>query len=206
MDPADASHIKTTMHDAAIAQFSEIEWAAALINDPQWTPTQTASRRVKSTREDSFIAETLDTERTIRSCLTLKPTKEDEGDLAYKEIVTLMDLGDGLNGHPKILHGGFAATMLDEVCGILIGLTQEIKVRRLRERGMLNANTSLTCFTAYLNTSYKKPIPAPGPVLCRARFERIDGRKQYIRATIEDGAGTVYTVGDAMFVEVKAKL
>lgn len=54
-----------------------------------------------------------------------------------------------------------------------------------------------------LNISYKKPIPTPGPVLCRARLEKLDGKKLYVRGTIEDGAGTVYTVGDAMFIAVK---
>jgi acyl-CoA thioesterase FadM len=57
-----------------------------------------------------------------------------------------------------------------------------------------------------LNTTYKRPIPVPGPVLCTAKIERQDGRKLYVRATIEDGTGTVYTTGDCMFVEVKPKL
>ena len=57
-----------------------------------------------------------------------------------------------------------------------------------------------------LNTTYKKPIPVPGPVLCTARIERQEGRKLYIRATIEDGAGTVYTTGECMFVRVNPKL
>ena len=57
-----------------------------------------------------------------------------------------------------------------------------------------------------LNTVYKKPIPVPGPVLCTAKIERQDGRKIYIHATIEDGAGTVYTTGECMFIEVKPRL
>ena len=57
-----------------------------------------------------------------------------------------------------------------------------------------------------LNTVYKKPIPVPGPVLCTAKIERQDGRKLHVRATIEDGTGTVYTTGECMFVEVKPKL
>jgi hypothetical protein len=36
-----------------------------------------------------------------------------------------MDLGGGLNGYPGICHGGFVATMLDEVCGLLIVLNLE---------------------------------------------------------------------------------
>lgn len=57
-----------------------------------------------------------------------------------------------------------------------------------------------------MNTTYRKPVPTPGVILCTAKFERIDGRKVYIRATIEDGMGDVLTVGESMFLEVKNKL
>lgn len=57
-----------------------------------------------------------------------------------------------------------------------------------------------------LNTVYKKRIPVPGLVLCTAKIERQDGRKVYVRATIEDGEGTVYTTGESLFVETKPRL
>lgn len=49
-------------------------------------------------------------------------------------------------------------------------------------------------------------MPTPGVVLCTAKIERQDGRKLYVRATVEDGAGTVYTTGEAMFVQASTKL
>jgi thioesterase superfamily protein 4 len=78
------------------------------------------SRVLKASGEDSFFAETLATDRTIRACLTFRPTGAADGDFPYKEIVTVVDLGDGLNGYPQICHGGMVATLLDEVCGVLI--------------------------------------------------------------------------------------
>ena len=57
-----------------------------------------------------------------------------------------------------------------------------------------------------LNTTYKKPLPTPAVVLCTAKFIRREKNKIYIRGTIEDGMGTVYTTAEAMFVETKAKL
>ena len=101
------------MNNAAIARFSTIPWAAALINDPYWKPRDTSSRLPKASGEDSFIAETLRTDRTIRALLTLRPVKEDGDDLPCKEIVTILELGDGVNGYPQIVHGGMVATMLD---------------------------------------------------------------------------------------------
>ena len=56
-----------------------------------------------------------------------------------------------------------------------------------------------------LNTTYKKPVPAPGVVLCKAKFEKRERNKTYVSGSIEDGMGTVYTVGEGMFIEVNRK-
>lgn len=211
------------MGDAAIAHLSQTPWCAALIDSPEWTPTRTASRVPKPTTEDSFFAETLGTSRTIRSCLTLRPVKEEEdGDMVFKEVRTIMELGDGLNGYPRMAHGGFVATMLDEVMGVLLTLNIEAKNQRRLEVGRMGPDEGMNCFTACmflemslgavangaqdLNTSYKKPVPTPGVVLCTAKFDRRERNKIYIRTTIEDGQGTVYTVGEGMFIEVKTKI
>jgi thioesterase superfamily protein 4 len=134
------------MDDAVIAELSSIPWAAALINDRKWTVIRTSSRSPKPTGEDSFFAETLSTDRTIRSILTFRPTQEEEDDLAYKEIKTIVDLGAGLNGYPQIVHGGFAATLLDEACGILVMLIMDKKVQRQRDLGQTVARPNY--FTA----------------------------------------------------------
>lgn len=134
----------TNMIDADIAKLSSIPWAAALINDKRWTPTRSSNRCPKPTGEDSFFAETLDSGRTIRTMLTLRPAKEEEGDLAYKELRVILDLGDGLNGYPQVLHGGFAATLLDETCGGLIQLNVFEKVKRLGSQHAMNYLTACT--------------------------------------------------------------
>jgi thioesterase superfamily protein 4 len=121
----------TIMEDNAVARFSSIPWAAALINDDRWTPTPTISRILKPSGEDIFFAETLNTDRTIRKCLTLKPAAEEDGELAYKELMTILEFGEGLNGYPGILHGGFVATILDEVCGLLIVINVDERVYRM---------------------------------------------------------------------------
>lgn len=152
-DPSGAPDAPT---HAAIARLSSTPWCAALLSDPAWEPAQTWSRVAKPHRDggaDSFFAETLATNRTIVNCLTLRPKdlndgwiEGKEGEPAYREVRTIMELGDGLNGHPKICHGGFVATMLDEVTGVLIQFNLERKVRRLKREGKRSAG--LSCFTA----------------------------------------------------------
>ena len=143
-----------TMGDAAIARLSRTPWCHTLIASPQWTPTNTASRVPKASSEDSFFAETLGTDRTVRACLTLRPTDEcpvcqRDADTAmvYEEVRTILELGDGLNGFPKIAHGGFVATMLDEVMGVLI--TTNIQARADRTKGLGDQGEhGMSCFTA----------------------------------------------------------
>jgi acyl-coenzyme A thioesterase THEM4 len=129
----------------AIEHFSKTPWVRALIEDPAWTPTRTASRVPKATSEDSFFAETLGTNRTIRHCLTLRPAVSEADGPEFRHVLTIIDLGDGLNGHPKICHGGFVATMLDEVCGVLLMLNLERKDKEMKEKfGPLAKATTFT--------------------------------------------------------------
>lgn len=43
-------------------------------------------------------------------------------------------------------------------------------------------------------------------VLCIAKFERQEGKKIFVSGTVEDGSGTVYAKGEALFIETKPKL
>lgn len=60
--------------------------------------------------------------------------------------------------------------------------------------------------TASLLTTFMRPVPAPGTFLCRARIDRVDGRKVFVVGTIEDETGTVLAKGDALFVAIREKL
>ncbi|KAJ4305298.1 hypothetical protein N0V90_000829 [Kalmusia sp. IMI 367209] len=189
---------------AAIERLSATPWCRALLESPEWTPTRTASRSPKPSGEDSFFAETLRSSRTIRSCTTLQPTEESKKGVEgvyHDSVHVIFEIGDGLNGHPNIAHGGFVATMLDESMGVLLTINMETKMKK-----RMRPHEGMNCFTAYLNISYKKPLPAPGIVLCTAKIVRRERNKIHMRATVEDGEGTVFTVGEGMFVEVNTKL
>lgn len=109
---------------------------------------KTASREPKASGEDSFIAETLSTDRALRACLSLRPKEAKNDDWAYWEVKSFMELGDGVNGHPKIAHGGFLAVLLDEVCGILAMMNAEARLERMRTSKDPNDTPPLNYFTA----------------------------------------------------------
>jgi thioesterase superfamily protein 4 len=54
---------------------------------------------------------------------------------------------------------------------------------------------------------YKKPLKTPNVVLTRAAIEKIEGKKLWVRGSIEDGSGGVLSTGEALFIIMdKAKL
>jgi len=59
------------------------------------------------------------------------------------------------------------------------------------------------CFTANLNVDYKKPLLTPAWVLVRAHVERVDGRKVYVHASVENGEGGIYAQAVVLFVKPK---
>lgn len=131
---------------AAVERLSATPWCRSLLESPKWTRTRTLSRVPKPSGEDSFFAETLSSSRTIRSCTTLRPTEELSNEIPgmyYGQVKVLFELGDGLNGHPKIAHGGFVATMLDEAMGVLITINIEAKKKK-----SVRPHEGMNCFTA----------------------------------------------------------
>lgn len=121
--------------DVVTPEISSKPWAAAIINDPNWVLTNTDARQYKPTGEDSFFAETLRTDRTVRSWLAYRPIKEVEGSVPYRELKIILDLGTGLNGHPSVAHGGVAAALLDETCGAIVTLIRERRREQLGDLG-----------------------------------------------------------------------
>ena len=97
------------------------------------------------------------------------------------------------------LHGGAIATIIDGAAGILF------------------ASSGRKGMTANISINYRKPIPLPSVVLCKAYIERVENRKVYISVSITNGDsqfGTMnddgdghehveYVHSDALFVEFK---
>ncbi|KAI0397183.1 HotDog domain-containing protein [Xylariaceae sp. FL0594] len=97
-------------------------------------------------------------------------------------------LGPRLAGHSQIVHGGMAGVLLDECMGRACFPRLEGKI----------------AVTAKLELEYKSPIGTDSVVLIRAETTEVQGRKAWVRATIESVEdGTVFVVGKGLFVEPK---
>ncbi|KAK5708923.1 hypothetical protein LTR17_020251 [Elasticomyces elasticus] len=169
------------------------------------------SRQPKRSTEDSLFAEILATPATVRLCLSFY-TKPADTDPSIDEVSTLFIVGDGMNGHAGILHGGIVASVIDEAMGIMMWLNLE------REREMLEARASkgladgenpnrVGSFTATLDTKFLKPILTPGSFLVTARYLKKEGRKTWVGAEIKQHqkeGETVCATGEAPFIEPRA--
>ncbi|KAJ0427124.1 HotDog domain-containing protein [Aspergillus carlsbadensis] len=136
----------------------------------------------------------------IRTAFIFRTLPNPEGHL-------LLQVGHGVCGQSGVAHGGFLATVMDEVSGNLIAST------RLDE--------GLGMYTAALNMGYKRPVLVEGfdlttgkgvgdgrgsVIVATAKLGRVEGRKVFIAAEIRDERGEVCTTAELIFVKKKPVL
>ncbi|KAK9868238.1 hypothetical protein WJX84_002908 [Apatococcus fuscideae] len=106
---------------------------------------------------------------------------------------TIVTLGSNICGHPKICHGGLTAAVIDETIGGLIYV--------LKREGELPPGPA---FTVHLEVDYKAPVPASTVVICTASLDKVERRKIFVTAKVENQpGGLLYAEGEALFVVPK---
>lgn len=175
---------------AVESRLRKTPWCVSILDNPSFVsilfhhrnpPPQLAGRY-------TFFSETLNTPRTIPIWETFyRPARAPDD---YGETCALIELGAGLDGHPHLAQGGVAATILDEVAGII---------------GYMHKTPGKPIVTAYMNTNYRKAMPTPGLVMAKASLDgtRSGGRKIYVKAGLEDGTGVIFTEAEVLFIEVE---
>lgn len=189
-----------TQEDDSMLLFRSTPWCAALLDDPTLTIFTAKTQRVYASHNngDAFMKQTLATPSTIRSHVILHPTAPIGNTYPrVSEVLTIFALGPLLMGHADVAHGGLIATLLDEVMGYIININEEIEMEKNP------AYKRKQIMALKLDLTYKKPVPAPGIVLGRASLVKTEGRKRYVKATLEDGQGLVLTEAEALFLRSK---
>ncbi|MCJ1450286.1 hypothetical protein MMC28_000616 [Mycoblastus sanguinarius] len=193
-----------------LSDFSSIPWCQDIIKDATFTPITNRIRPADpATNSRSFFERTLWTSDTIRACAVFHkgpirtgepsipsgPSNIDAGAFNFEnfdfgETRVLFSLGNGLNGIAGSAHGGLLAFLLDEVMGIPV---------YMQKPGMF--------VTAEMKLSYRRPVPTPGVILSRSWVDRVgEGRKIWVKGTIEDGKGAVLASSDSLFVKLREKM
>ncbi|TGJ79728.1 hypothetical protein E0Z10_g9040 [Xylaria hypoxylon] len=183
-----------TMDTLDHAHFAAIPWCARHLQGDRVIIRAPSCRTLKPADEDTLFADTLNSERGIFRMLQvyedpLSPTER------VNEIKVFLTLGSGLNGYPSVCHGGLVMTILDEVISDLVPINHHRKTI-----------PSGAHMTAYLNTSFIKPVSTPATILTRAWFTKIEGRKYFMQGTIEDENSVILARADALFIQLKSAL
>lgn len=204
---------KAPIDKDAIAFFSTIPHIKTYLDDlDALQPVPFYSRTpAPDTSENSFFNETLNSKDTIPHALLLlrrdiarleysfdnASNATDKGASDIPEIVALFSLGPKLNGYRDTVHGGMLAVLLDEVVGFnvdgLMGCVEAQETNGARARQ----------YTAYLNTTYKRPVTAPGVYAVESRLVKRDGRKWFLEGRIVGQDGAVYTEAEVLYVKAR---
>ncbi|KAL2132046.1 hypothetical protein VTI74DRAFT_4275 [Chaetomium olivicolor] len=106
-------------------------------------------------------------------------------------VIAFYRLGRRLAGHSGIVHGGVSAAILDEcMC-----------------RACFPRLPAKIAVTVKLEVEYKSPMEVGRVVVVHAETVRVEGRKAWVRARIEDanaegeGEGRVYVEAEGLFVQ-----
>jgi acyl-coenzyme A thioesterase PaaI-like protein len=172
-------------------------WAQAIIEDPLWEPVVTYSRVAHPSRgtENAFLAQSLNGPECVRAVLSFHRFPRSTScppaaaSYAHHEARMIFSLGSGLDGHSGFAHGAVIGLLIDEVMGQCVATV-----------------FGRSIVTAELNVQFKKMLPTPSVVLCRAWIEEEPaGRKIRLKATVEDGEGGLFATGGGLFILVKPK-
>ncbi|TEA22732.1 MFS transporter prlL [Colletotrichum sidae] len=206
-----------TLTSPDVKHFLAIPWAAAHINAPNTVRETAGSRYPKESTEDELFAKTLHTDGTISAFLTFytrppavvsaasegeqrrRPQEgqeqQQQDQQLIREVKALLTLNSGVNGYPGVSHGGIVATILDETIGLVFPVN--------KANGLVSEGDYMT---AYLNTTYVRPVRTPQTVLVVVEIIKVEGRKFWIEGRIEDEKGDVLAKAESLYVRLREKL
>jgi len=200
MDPASPPDLS-----ADVEYFRSIPWVARHISTSGWTPCPIRCLEVKPDTEDSLFSTTLQTPSTLANhlCLAKAPSiplppsilEKTSGNLPIPACKTFWELGDGLNGFPKIAHGGLLAALLDEQMGMLLTVNGEW--------GGKPTGQAINEMTVFMNVKYKAPVETPGVVMVVAECTKRDGRKTFVTTRLYQ-KDIECACAEGLFIEVPA--
>ncbi|KAG1145022.1 hypothetical protein G6F37_003222 [Rhizopus arrhizus] len=108
---------------------------------------------------------------------------------SFTELTIIIHLGKKMCGHDGIIHGGLAATVLDEALAAVA----------------LPSLPKNFGFTANLNINYRKPIMSDQWVVVRSKLDKLEERKAFVSAHIESLEDqVVFTEATSLYISPKS--
>jgi acyl-coenzyme A thioesterase PaaI-like protein len=100
-------------------------------------------------------------------------------------VLAVVKFGNGMNGHPGMVHGGIVSLVLDDVFGFGYEALGDVAM----------------AVTANLTVDYRAPLPAGTQVVIAVQLEHREGRKLFWKAQVTSmDRNTVYAEAKSLFV------
>jgi len=109
-------------------------------------------------------------------------------DTAEGEVVCDVTIPERYQGYPGVVHGGIAASMLDEVAG----------------RAAMQGNAWRFMMTAKLEIRYRQPVPIGQPLRLVGRIVQRRGRLATVSGEIRLADGTLCADAEALLTDIPA--
>lgn len=119
---------------------------------------------------------------------TMSPLTEEEK-TQHAKIYCIYSPNSSVQSHTSIAHGGFTATLIDNMMGTLSGIVSDYKPSA----------------TAYLNINYKKPIFTGKEYLMVCSVNKMEGKKNFMKIEIFNEKMEKCTEAEALFIQVDWK-
>ncbi|KAL7540534.1 hypothetical protein ACHAXR_010731 [Thalassiosira sp. AJA248-18] len=124
--------------------------------------------------------------------------EQQESRSSKRELVVVdLKLGDRLNGHGGIVHGGIISLLFDEA----MGWAYEC----LEEQDGENYSSAVTAVTANLTVDFRAPLLEGSEAVIRVYHNETQGRKIYFSAALESKDGNVvFAEAKSLFILVRS--
>jgi acyl-coenzyme A thioesterase PaaI-like protein len=184
-----------------LAHFSSLLIAQPTLQDPEFCCIYASKTVTHDGYGHTLMGKTWSTETTIPHLLSLyRTSKSSSLESSSVEIRRFYTLGNDLNAHPGLLHGGVISCILDST----LGNAASIGVRHVDIMPM---------YTAQLNIKFEKPVKTPGTIMVRSWVRRIeDGEKNVkvwaegcIESLGQDDEKVVHSRAEGIWVGKKGK-
>lgn len=197
MDPPFSPAVSTD----DIEHFKSMPWCATHLTAPNLIVRRPWNRKPGPGMGDTLYAVTFNTPYTVPSILMFYPDPDvDVNPAADRKVIpelkAFFTLGPMIAGFPGVCHGGVVMTIFDEVLSYLIKLN--------RGRGAIKGDSWM--MTAYLNTTFLKPVQVPNTYLVTASIDKVEGRKAFGSLWLEGEDGVKLAKAEGLFVMVREKL
>ncbi|OBT65687.1 hypothetical protein VE03_03413 [Pseudogymnoascus sp. 23342-1-I1] len=199
------------------AYFEAIPWCATLLADSEYTVVPSRFSQPNKDKRGELFTRTLATDNTITACIyqSRRPKQSNYASSCttfrpshpiVSEARAFLNTASGVNGFPGIAHGGFVASIIDEIMSFLINSNKqmtEAAVDPPTASSMPATAPGSSVVTVELTIKYRKPVQTGDVLLLRTWIEKIEGRKIIVKATVEDSEKQILAEGLGFFIALK---